>query len=353
MADDESNITPDSDEAFMRSVEMILSRKPTPNTYKYAVIRALVHSVRFSSWDPISSVARGIVIPFERIATHAVSYYWPIVVDYRLRQSIDPAEEPHVMQLIRDETADLALPPNFESWRYVNQHPERHRALVTRCCDPGGSLAEAISRLHTVAYYRVEPKLYKVVGQELHITKSAAEFLVRYQQAIEEMSIAYWVSFTEQMTSSPRLYSKIAGGPSGLWNENARRKYSRILVQLWGDVCFYCGRTARDGPLAMGYLVPFTYALQDRIWNLVLNCDACSSAKGEQTPPNSSVEKVIGRNRELLAFIQRSDIGLGNRDIHELNHFGPRLAEHVRGLIEGCRADGFGTWAGPEHTPTG
>jgi len=168
MVDDDSTITPD--EAFMRSVEMILSRKPTPNTYKYAVIRALAHSVRFSSWDPISSGARGIIIPIERIASDAVRYYWPIVLAYRLRQSIDPAEEPHVMQLIRDETADLALPPNFESWRYVNQHPERHKALVARCCDPGGSLAEAISRLQTVTYYRVDPKLYKVVGQELHIT---------------------------------------------------------------------------------------------------------------------------------------------------------------------------------------
>ena len=339
----------------MRSVEMILSRKPTPNTYKFAVIRALADSLgwrRFSGSDPILHGSLPEVVSFEQIASLVVRYYWSIVLAYRLRQSIDPAEEPNVMRLIRDETADLALPPHFEFWRYLEQYPERYKVLVSRCCDPGGSLVEAISHLHAVTYYRVDPKLYEVRGQELHLTGSAVEFLVRYQQAIEQVSIAYWVSFTEQVTSSPRLHLKIAGGPSGLWNENARRKYSRILGELWGGVCFYCGRTALDAPLAIGYLVPFTYVLQDRIWNLVLNCETCSAAKGEKSPPNSCVEELIGRIRELLVLMRRSNVGLGNRDIHELNHFGPRIAEHVRGLIEGCRADGFGTWAGPERIPS-
>jgi hypothetical protein len=316
------------------------------------VIRALADGMlgrRFSGSDPIVSGARPEIVSFEQIASRIVHYYWPIVVAYRLRQSIDPADEPDVMQLVRNEIADLSLSPQFESYRYFQKYPDRHKALVSRCCDPGGSLVEAISRLHIVTYYRVSPKLYEVRGQELHLTKSAVEFLVRYQQAIEQKSIAYWVSFTEQLTSSPRLFWKIAGSPPRPWDENARKKYSSILGELWGDVCFYCGRTARDAPLAIGYLVPYTYVLQSRIWNLVLNCDACGATKGEQTPPNSYVEKLIGRNRELLALIPRSNVGLGNRDIHELNHFGPRIAGHVRGLVEGCRADGFGTWAGPDR----
>ena len=163
------------------------------------------------------------------------------------------------------------------------------------------------------------------------------------------MSIAWWVTYTEQLTTSPRLHSKISGDSSSLCNENDKRKYSRILGELGGDICFYCGRSRHDAPLAIGYLVPFTYVLQDRIWNLVFNCDACSAAKWEQTPPGPFVEKLIERNRELLTLIQRSNIGLGNREIHELNHFGPPIAEHVRGLIESCRADGFGIWTGPER----
>ena len=47
--------------------------------------------------------------------------------------------------------------------------------------------------------------------------------------------------------------------------------------------------------------------------------------------------------------MKRSNVGFGNREIHELDHFGSRIAEHVRGLIDSCRADGFGTWAGPER----
>src|SRR6266699_6818681 len=105
---DEWNIS--SDEALMRSVEMILSRKPTPNTYKFAVIRALADGMlgcRFSPSDPILSGDCPGVASFEQVATRVVRYYWPIVVAYRLRQSVDPAEEPNVMQLIRDETVNL------------------------------------------------------------------------------------------------------------------------------------------------------------------------------------------------------------------------------------------------------
>jgi hypothetical protein len=344
----------------MRSLQMILSRKPTPNTYKFAVIRALADCIgwrRFSGSDPIVSGVSPEVLSFEQIAAKIVRFYWPIVT-YRLRQSIDSADEPNVMQLIREETAALALTTHFDSWSHEQKYPERHKALVSRCCDPGGSLIKAISRLNTIIFFRVDPKLYEVRGKELHLTAGAVEFLIRYKQEVEQLSIAWWVTYTEQLTTSPRLHAKISGaagggGGSALWNENDKRKYSRILGELWGDICFYCGRPPHDAPLAVGHVVPITYVHQTRIWNLVLNCDACSAAKGEQTPPNSCVEELIERNRQLVTLIQRSNAGLGNREIHELNHFGSRIAEHVLGLIESCRADGFGTWSGPESMPSG
>jgi hypothetical protein len=260
---EERNITPD--EAYMRSVEMILTRKPTPNTYKFAVIRALADGMlgrRFSGNDPIVSGAKSEVVSVEQIANRIVRYYWHIVMDFRLRQSVDPADEPNVMQLIRDENAALALQPHLQFWRYVQEYPERHNSLVARCCDPRGSLIKAISRLNTVTYYRIDPKLYELREQGIHLKKSAVEFLIRYQQTVAQLAIANWVSFTERLTSSPRLDSKIGDhnvDSSGLWNENQRRKYSQILDELWGAVCFYCGRTPLEAPLAVGRAIPLTY----------------------------------------------------------------------------------------------
>ena len=72
---DEWRITPD--EMFMRSVGAILSRKPTPNTYKFAVIRALADGMlgrRFGPADQIMSGARPEVISIKRIAERIVSY---------------------------------------------------------------------------------------------------------------------------------------------------------------------------------------------------------------------------------------------------------------------------------------
>jgi hypothetical protein len=232
-----------------------------------------------------------------------VNYYWRITLTFRLRQSIDPAQEPSVMRLIRAEAAALQLAPMFWEWEYEQKYPERLKNLVARCCEPGdsSSLVGAISRLHMINYYPVHPRLYEFKGAEIHLTADAVEF-------------------------------------------------RHIVDALWGDACFYCGRTPDGGRFGIGYLVPATYVVQDRVWNLVISCEDCSAAKGEQTPPDTFVEKLARRNLELLALIPRKRVGLGNRDIHEVNHFGPRLAEYVRGLIEGCRADGFGTWAGPERS---
>lgn len=177
-----------SDEAYIRSLTMILSRKPTPNTYEFAVIRALADCMgwrRFSGSDPIVTGVSPEVLSFEQIASNIVRYYWPIVT-CRLRQSIDPADKPNVMQLIRDETVALAPPSHFESSSYKQEYPDRHKALVLRCCDPGGSLVKAISRLNTIIFFRVDPKLYEVRGQELHLTAGAVEFLIRSSKKLNK-----------------------------------------------------------------------------------------------------------------------------------------------------------------------
>lgn len=338
------------DEALLRSVDMILSRKPTPNTYKFAIVRAVADQMahlRFGPDDPIVKGIRPEVISFQQLARSVLGYYWPIALLYRLRQSIDAVEEPTVMQLLRDEAAELGLSPYSHFYEYVRSYPDRYEALVSRCCDPNGTFVKAISRLHMVTYYRVDPKLYEINGTALRLSASCVEFLLRYQVAVAGLSIRHWTQFTERLTTSPKVQNKIEGGPP-FTDENVRRKYSCILIDLWKEACFYCNRSAASVPLTMGYVVPLAYVYEDRIWNVVLNCDVCSTEKGERTPPDSSVERLAARNLDLLRLLDHSKFGLGNRDLHELRYYGPRITEHLRGLIACCRADGFGSWPGPQ-----
>ena len=237
----------------MRSVEMILSRKPTPNTYKFAVVRALADKMRrrFGPEDPIVSGAQPETISFRELALQVLSYYWPIVLSSRLRQSIDPAMEPNVMVLIREEAAQLGLSSRLHLYEYVRSHSDRHEAVISRCCTADSFLVDTIKRLHEVTYYRVDPRLYEVRDEEVQLSTASVEFLVRNSTAVADLSIRYWARFTESLTSAPKIIEKIEGG-IGWTDENVRKRYSHILRGFWGDACFFCARTTALAPTQFG-----------------------------------------------------------------------------------------------------
>ncbi len=339
-----------SDEALMRSVHMILSRKPTPNTYKFAIIKALAELTgrrRFLPSDPVAIGSCPETIPIHEVGGLVLGYYWPIVLGSRLRQSMDPASEPNVMELSREEARQCGLGPRSHLYEYRRSFPERYEAITTRCCESEGSMVQAINRLHAVTYYKVEPRLYELCSEGLLLPPASVEFFNRYSRLVEELAIRYWTRFTEQLTTAPKIMEKIEGAGGGWTDENIRKKYSRILRELWGDACFYCARTSAAAWTTIGYAVPLSYVLEDRIWNIVLSCSVCISEKGERTPPDPFVAKLVARNVDLLKILDGSKPGLGNRDLHELGHYGAEIEDHLKGLIATCRADGFGTWQGP------
>ncbi len=231
-------------------------------------------------------------------------------------------------------------------YEYVESHPDRYEAVISRCCEPGSSLVQAITRLHIVSYYKVDPRVYEIRGEELQLPAASVEFLVRYSRVVAELSIKYWTQFTGQLTLAPKIAEKIEG-VTGRTDENIRKRYSRILRDFWGDACFYCARTTGLAPTTIGHAVPLSYVLEARIWNIVLTCSVCILEKGERTPPDPFVSKLVARNTELLKIVDRSKSGLGNRDLYELRHYGIGIADRLKALIAGCRADGFGTWQGP------
>jgi hypothetical protein len=149
---------------------------------------------------------------------------------------------------------------------------------------------------------------------------------------LEHLAIGAWVRFTEQFSTAPRLYEKIAGTPP----MRRQQSYRTLLVELQKGRCFYCGG---DGA-AVDHVVPWSYVLEDRLWNLVLCCATCNGRKSDQTPTDAFIEKLLSRNQRLLD----GDVPqvAARRDLQEWAS--PGLNEHVRLLVANCRADGFDTW---------
>jgi hypothetical protein len=113
--------------------------------------------------------------------------------------------------------------------------------------------------------------------------------------------------------------------------------------------CFYCERAFKGTP-HIDHFIPWTFVLEDRVWNLVLACESCNGEKSDQTPAEVYVEKLVGRNSQLVKLVATHGApGLGAGIIRDLRGLtADRLEETVRTLIASCRADAFGTWVGPD-----
>ena len=98
--------------------------------------------------------------------------------------------------------------------------------------------------------------------------------------------------------------------------------------------------------VAVDHVTPWCYVLEDRVWNLVLACKNCNSAKSNQTPADRYIDELINRNKTILAEIIGGKIAEASQAaVRDLREFVTKdIDEHIRTLAANCRADGFGTW---------
>jgi hypothetical protein len=164
----------------------------------------------------------------------------------------------------------------------------------SECSGRGGCFDEVIPRFHSVAGDGVRDEFYVRVGDYLHLREGVVGFLRSDYRVLQLLAIGGWVRFTEQFTFVPRLYEKIAGLPP----ERKHSRYRNFLVTIQDNNCFYCGKSHEV--LHVDHVIPWSFVLEDRIWNLVLACSACNCAKSDMTPEDESIAQLIRRNANLF-----------------------------------------------------
>lgn len=181
--------------------------------------------------------------------------------------------------------------------------------------------------------------LYDTGENGLRLKTGVAEFLKDYSRTLQLLALGGWVGFTEQFTAAPRLYDKIAGLPP----ERKQYRYKKFLSQQQHR-CFYC--EVAGVPLDVEHVIPWSFVLEDGIWNLVLACQRCNSTKGDKIPPETDLSKVRQRNIDLLKLVDSGMLGSDQREVRrDLQEFASRdLDAHIRTLVNACREDGFGEW---------
>lgn len=50
----------------------------------------------------------------------------------------------------------------------------------------------------------------------------------------------------------------------------------------------------------MDHVIPWSFLLEEDLWDLVLACGKCNSGKSDSLPPRQFIEKLIHRNKQLF-----------------------------------------------------
>jgi hypothetical protein len=201
---------------------------------------------------------------------------------------------------------------------------------------------DVIPRFHTVRGAAITPKIFQYTGKigkvddTIQLTSMSRKFLIDYQKLIDYVAVSGWVRFTEQFTAAPKLHDKIDGsnlrrGAVSVWRNSLR------AIQ---NGCFYGANHDMSAP-EVDHVLPWSFVLEDKTWNLVLACRDCNNGKRDRLTDADSLEQLCARNDQILggALIAESSFRRHFEEWQTRN-----LSSYVRGLYDQAIADGFPKW---------
>ena len=144
------------------------------------------------------------------------------------------------------------------------------------------------------------PSLFRWESGQDHvvITPKAHAFLKAQAAALELVANFYWAEFLEGCNRlAPRIVQKVSRDGA---SRKSLHKYLKILREESDVNCFYCEVPLSESlATAVDHVIPWSFLLEDDLWDLVLACRKCNSAKSDWLPNHTFIEKLLVRNRGL------------------------------------------------------
>ena len=312
----------------------IVAKGLNTNSYKFALWRAL------AILAPTTN-EQGPHISKQDLAPLFLRYYWPLEVKYHIRQGIDPDKDPIVMKLIRHLVETGAIDQGETLQDFAKRAPEDHRALVNHVARE--AFDDVIPRFHIVRTAEIHPKIFTFTGGPgragnlITLTDGGREFLIRYRKLVDYVAVSGWVRFTERFTSAPRLHDKIEGaelkrGPVSQWRE--------ALMAIQNRKCFYYPMYDISSP-EVDHVLPWSFVLEDRTWNLVIACRKCNNEKRDKLTNMRAIDRLCARNQEISKDPKWMEHKFGR---HFVEWHSRDLSSHIKGLYDQAVADKFPKW---------
>jgi hypothetical protein len=304
------------------------------------------NSYKFALWRALASVAPSTDKKNPRISKHDLAplflkYYWPLEVKYHIRQGTDPDKDPIVMlrirQLVEAGKINLGETLNEFEKRLPGEYDTLVAAIARKAFD------HVIPRFHIVRHAPIDPRIFSFTGRPgkagdvIELTDDGRQFLIEYKKLIDYVAVSGWVRFTEGYTSAPRLHDKIDGSDL---RRGSVAQWRGFLMVIQNGKCFYDESHDMSSP-EVDHVLPWSFVLEDRTWNLVLACRKCNNEKRDRLTNADALERLCIRNEQIAKrYIQSSPTFFR----HFVEWHSRDLSSHIRGLYDQAVADKFPMW---------
>jgi hypothetical protein len=241
-----------------------------------------------------------LVIPLERIGHEFTLLYWNQTIIFHLRQAAVLTKESEVIKSIR-AAADQ------HKARYIKDLPSHAVAAIDHNMAKILTI-NVLDRFHAIKH-TVIPLLFTWQYGESAIKLSPqAHYFLRANNATLELIANYWwASYLEKVNRfAPAIIEKVQ-------RDGARRsallKYLRILTAAGEDRCFYCDQAfSASRPVCVDHVLPWSFLLDDPLWDLVLACVPCNGSKSDRLPEKSFIDKLALTNQQRTKVLAPTSI---------------------------------------------
>jgi CRISPR/Cas system Type II protein with McrA/HNH and RuvC-like nuclease domain len=89
------------------------------------------------------------------------------------------------------------------------------------------------------------------------------------------------------------------------------------------------------------HLLPWSFVLEDKTWNLVLACHKCNNEKRDRLTNKDALGRLCARNERIA----KKQIDIDQKFLRDFAEWHSRnLSSHIQGLYDQAVADKFPTW---------
>jgi 5-methylcytosine-specific restriction endonuclease McrA len=284
-------------------------------TYKLATLLALLDASAEASPTPGPEAVQAVSIL--ELADRVIELYWPQVRTYGeygvLRQSTQNSAliltevgqlHAHAITLgARTVTGLRALEPR------IYLRAQRKVALVLArqplpaLQTPVGSAQNRIPFLYDDSWpsYSISARTLDARGWRLHLLPGVADGLVRLGGLLRPVVERAWIDDVARHNHLTPEHELLTGFLFGAERSSLGRA-ARILREIEGSQCFYCGRGI-SGAVQVDHFVPWSRVPFDGLANLVLTDLRCCGSKNDSLASQEHRRRWMERDRFALEEI--------------------------------------------------